>query len=74
MGKLKNAVMDIMIASADDGKEITFEEAGEILTARMQAKCTHKNKDGSICEDCGKDCAADMQDAADFARDCLENR
>lgn len=42
--------------------------------AQEQEECPHDELDHGVCLSCGKDCFDDVIDAAEYYRDCMEDR
>ena len=55
-------------------REEAFAEYDEHRKSQYQLECPHYELDHGICLDCGKDCFDDVIAAAEFHRDCLEDR
>jgi hypothetical protein len=45
MGKIKDAIMDVQIQFSDGGREISFEEARDILAERLSSKDEKENNE-----------------------------
>lgn len=48
--------------------------AEERRKKKLQAECSHHFQKQRFCTDCEKDLSADLQDEADFRRECREDR
>ncbi len=62
---------------SEESAAMTLQHQREVFALQKQYEmdtCTHEERDHGVCMNCGKDCFDDDIEAAEYARDCREDR